>query len=295
MAAIKEGYMPFKGYQTYYRIVGECKDGKLPLLALHGGPGCAHDYLESLDAIADKYGRAVYYYDAIGCGRSPVPTGNEDLYSAELFEEELVEIRKCLGLDHVHILGQSWGGMLMMLYATHHPEGVASMIIASSPASAQSWVKEANRLRTYLPQEMQDVLLKADELGTTDLPGYQEAYDEYYRRHVCKLDPYPDFVTRSFSQMGEPYYVMQGASEFVITGKMGTYDVTADLPSVTIPTLVTSGLLDEATPLVAKEVVDLIPGAKWELIEGGTHLCHVEYPDLYNEIVEKFMEEHDND
>ena len=40
MAKITEGYMPFKGYQTYYRIVGEQKDnGKAPLICLHGGPG----------------------------------------------------------------------------------------------------------------------------------------------------------------------------------------------------------------------------------------------------------------
>ncbi|MGN1108814.1 MAG: alpha/beta hydrolase, partial [Oscillospiraceae bacterium] len=60
---IKEGYIDFKGCKTYYRIAGECTGGKLPLLALHGGPGCAHDYLESLDGIAEKYGRAVVYYD----------------------------------------------------------------------------------------------------------------------------------------------------------------------------------------------------------------------------------------
>ena len=40
MAKITEGYMPFHGYQTYYRIVGEQKDnGKAPLICLHGGPG----------------------------------------------------------------------------------------------------------------------------------------------------------------------------------------------------------------------------------------------------------------
>src|SRR5215471_16293345 len=67
---IKEGYIPFKGYQTWYRIVGEKEEpGKLPLLCLHGGPGACHDYLESLDAMADT-GRCVIYYDQLGCGNS---------------------------------------------------------------------------------------------------------------------------------------------------------------------------------------------------------------------------------
>ena len=54
---ITEGYMPFMGYQTYYRIVGEASD-KAPLLLLHGGPGSTHNYFEVLDCIADT-GRQV--------------------------------------------------------------------------------------------------------------------------------------------------------------------------------------------------------------------------------------------
>ena len=42
---VQEGTMPFSGYQTWYRIVGD-RDapGKYPLVCLHGGPGAAHDY-----------------------------------------------------------------------------------------------------------------------------------------------------------------------------------------------------------------------------------------------------------
>lgn len=45
---ITEGYMPYLGYQTYYRIVGESRDGKNPLVLLHGGPGSTHNYFELL-------------------------------------------------------------------------------------------------------------------------------------------------------------------------------------------------------------------------------------------------------
>jgi len=288
---IQEGTIPFKGYETYYRIVGECLDGKLPLLALHGGPGCAHDYLESLDGIAE-YGRAVYYYDQLGCGKSVTPS-MPDFWSAELWEEEIDVVRSALGLTRIHLLGQSWGGMLSMQYATHHPQGIASMIVASSPASIPLWLKEANRLRGYLPSDMQRALIQADEDGDYSRPEVVEASKEYYRRHVCKLDPYPDYVTRSFDQMGEPYFVMQGASEFVVTGKLKDWDITDDLHTITIPTLVTSGNEDEATPLISKAIVDRIPDCEWVLIDGGTHLCHVEYKDEYNRIAEGFMARHE--
>lgn len=271
--------------------MGECAPGKLPLLALHGGPGCAHDYLESLDDIADN-GRAVVYYDQLGCGKSVTPS-MPDFWSAELWEEEIDVVRQALGLDNIHLLGQSWGGMLAMQYATHQPKGVASMIVASSPASIPLWVKEANRLRGYLPKAMQEALIQADNDGDYQRPEVVEASAEYYRRHVCRIEPYPDFVARSFDQMGEPYMVMQGASEFVVTGKLKNWDITDQLHSITIPTLVTSGSMDEATPLISKAIVDRIPDCQWELIEDGTHLCHVELRDHYNAIVEKFISAHE--
>lgn len=293
MAKITDGYIDFKGYKTYYRIVGEPGGGKLPLLALHGGPGCAHDYLESLDGIAEKYGRQVIYYDQLGCGKSVVPGSHPDMWCAELWEEEIDVVRNALGLENIHMLGQSWGGMLTMQYVINkQPKGVNSITIASSPASMDLWLSEANRLRGYLPENMQQALKQADIDGDYSRPEVVEASAEYYRRHVCRIVPHPDFVDRSFDQMGEPYMVMQGASEFVVTGKMKDWDYSDRLDRINIPTLVTSGIDDEATPAISKQIYDGIKDCRWELIP-GTHLCHVEYPELYNSIVEKFMEEHE--
>ncbi len=293
MAKITDGYIDFKGYKTYYRIVGEPGGGKLPLLALHGGPGCAHDYLESLDGIAEKYGRQVIYYDQLGCGKSVVPGSHPDMWCAELWEEEIDVVRNALGLENIHMLGQSWGGMLTMQYVINkQPKGVNSITIASSPASMDLWLSEANRLRGYLPENMQQALKQADIDGDYSRPEVVEASAEYYRRHVCRIVPHPDFVDRSFDQMGEPYMVMQGASEFVVTGKMKDWDYSDRLDRINIPTLVTSGIDDEATPAISKQIYDGVKDCRWELIP-GTHLCHVEYPELYNSIVEKFMEEHE--
>lgn len=293
MAKITDGYIDFKGYKTYYRIVGEPGGGKLPLLAIHGGPGCAHDYLESLDGIAEKYGRQVIYYDQLGCGKSVVPGSHPDMWCAELWEEEIDVVRNALGLENIHMLGQSWGGMLTMQYVINkQPKGVNSITIASSPASMDLWLSEANRLRGYLPENMQQALKQADIDGDYSRPEVVEASAEYYRRHVCRIVPHPDFVDRSFDQMGEPYMVMQGASEFVVTGKMKDWDYSDRLDRINIPTLVASGIDDEATTAISKQIYDGVKDCRWELIP-GTHLCHVEYPELYNGIVEKFMEEHE--
>ena len=53
VAAISEGLINWEHGFTWYRVVGELGDGALaPLVILHGGPGCAHDYVESIAELA---------------------------------------------------------------------------------------------------------------------------------------------------------------------------------------------------------------------------------------------------
>ena len=84
-----EGYIPFKGYQTWYKIVGEKEDaGKLPLLCLHGGPGAGYDYLWSLAAMAET-GRRVIFYDQLGCGNSHINVSKPEMWTVDLYVEEV--------------------------------------------------------------------------------------------------------------------------------------------------------------------------------------------------------------
>lgn len=144
-----EGRIPFRGFRTWYRDEGETAAGKLPVLCLHGGPGGAHDYLEPLFGLGQT-GRRTVLYDQVGCGRSATPPRALD-WTVELFVDEVGAVREALGLDHVHVFGSSWGGMLAMEYALTQPDGLASLVLASSPASIPQWVEETGKLRAQLP------------------------------------------------------------------------------------------------------------------------------------------------
>jgi L-proline amide hydrolase len=290
---VKEGTIPFKGFEVWYRIVGDREEsGKLPLLCLHGGPGAAHDYLESLDAMADT-GRRVIYYDQLGCANSATPS-NPSMWTVELYVEEVDAVRDALGLERLHLLGQSWGGMLAMEYALTQPRGMASLIIASSPASMIQWVQEANRLREELSPEVQQTLLKHEEAGTTDSPEYQDAMMEFYRRHVCRIDPMPEYVQRTFQKLDENpevYHTMNGPSEFHVTGTLKTWDIIDRLGEIRVPTLITSGRYDEATPAIAGTIHQRIPGSKWVLFEESSHMAHAEEPERYMKELDGFLSE----
>src|SRR5260221_4209911 len=215
----KEGYVPVDGYRVWYRSVGGGEGEHTPLLILHGGPGVPHDYLENLEALASDTQRVIFY-DQLGCGRSDQPA-DTSLWRVERFVEELATVRRELGLDSVHILGQSWGGMLAIEYALTQPQGLASLILASTLSSMPMWIAEANRLRNELPPEVQATLLRHETAGTTDDPEYQQAMMVFYERHVIRVVPMPDQVKRALDQVGQVYYTMNGPSEFHVTGEIG--------------------------------------------------------------------------
>lgn len=121
--------MPFMGYKTYYRVVGEVSE-KAPLLLLHGGPGSTHNYFEVLDCIADT-GRQVISYDQIGCGNSYLD-GHPELWTQKTWIDELIAIREYLHLDNVHILGQ-WDDPAYLRANDHYFEQYVISVDEHSP------------------------------------------------------------------------------------------------------------------------------------------------------------------
>jgi L-proline amide hydrolase len=206
--------------------------------------------------------------------------------------EELATVFQELGLDYIHLLGHSWGGMLAMEYALTQPEGLASLILSSSPASIPQWIAEANRLRKELPQEVEETLRHHEEAGTTDEVSYEEAMMIFYRRHVCRLDPWPESLRRTFAKLTanpEVYNTMFGPSEFHATGTLKEWDIRDRLGEIELPTLVTSGRHDEATLHIAETVHRGIAGSEWVLFEHSSHVAHLEEEDEYRRVLDDFL------
>jgi L-proline amide hydrolase len=288
-----EGYVPFRGFKTWFRTEGSGEaPGKLPVLALHGGPGMTHDYMEPLEELASS-GRRVIFYDQLGSGNSDQPH-DPSMWTIPLFVEELGTVRRELNLKRVHLLGSSWGGMLAMEYLLTKPTGVASLVMAGSPASMPQWSAEAARLRGELPPEVERVILEHEAAGTTDSPEYQRAMMVYYRRHLCRLDPWPDCVNRTFEKMAanpEVYRTMGGSSEFNVTGTIKDWDIVDRLAELDLPTLVTAGEFDEATRPIAETAHRGIRGSRLVILDGCSHLSFVEDPKRFMELVTGFLDE----
>ena len=292
---IREGYMPFLEYKTYYRVVGKNTGNKKPLVLLHGGPGSTHNYFEVLDRIAEEDGRQLVMYDQIGCGNSYVEN-RPDLWNSKVWIEELIELRKHLGLDEIHLLGQSWGGMQTLEYVCNYkPEGLKSIILSSTLPASWLWAEEAQRMIAQMPQDMQDAIKKATESGDYSSPEYQAAEAEYMRQHcageVTENDP--ECLRRPKKSGRESYIVGWGPNEFTPLGTLKDYDVIDKLGDIKEPALIINGGNDLCTPYVAKFMYDRIPNSEWELFRTCRHMCFVEDNDHYVEVLKKWMNKND--
>ena len=292
---IKEGYINFKGHKTYYRTIGECKGNKKPLVLLHGGPGSTHNYFEVLDDVAKKDDRMLVMYDQIGCGNSYIE-GHPEYFTSEVWIEELMELRKELHLDEVHILGQSWGGIMALLYALDYkPEGVKSYILASTLPSAKLWESEQYKRIEKMDKKYQDAIAKAIKTGDYNEPLYLEAVDIFMADYCNpRIDENsPECLTRAKKSGKESYLVGWGPNEFTPIGTLSGFEVIDRLGEINTPCLITSGGNDLCSPTIAKIMLDGIPNSKWELFENSHHMSFADEHDKYVDILIKWLNDND--
>lgn len=290
-----EGYIEFDGFKTWYKTVGKTNSEKYPLLCLHGGPNFTHDYLEPLSEIANT-DRQVIFYDQLGSGNSELLDKPIE-WKISLFIEELKEIRRELNLNEIHLFGQSWGGMLALEYILGKPAGIKSLILADSLSSAPLWGKETNKLLDELPEKYQEVIKKQENGIDVDEAKYEEAIMAYYKRFVCRLEPWPKPLMRSlekFSKNHEAYNVMWGSSEFDVNGTLKNWDVTNRLGEIDVPTLIISGRYDESTPKISGTLAQGIKDSKWVLFDNSAHMPHLEEKEKYLELLSDFLNSVEN-
>jgi len=282
----KEGFVDVPGGPVWYRITGS--GSGVPLVVLHGGPGgtsCGYSRLEPLGK-----SRPIVRYDQLGGGRSGRPN-NTSLWRTDRFVEELHSLRAQLGLTRMHLLGHSWGGALAAQYVLAKGSmGIESLILSSPLLSTADWIEDANALRAELPEDVQQVLREHEKAGTLDSQEYQDATMVFYRRHVFGGDR----VASPASCDGAPgspfvYQYMWGPTEFLATGNLLDFDVSARLGELELPVLFMAGEFDEAKPDRLREYQAQILGARLEIILDAAHASLSRQPARYREVVDNFL------
>jgi len=279
------GYVTVNGYKLFYRTFGT---GSNILLCLHGGPGATHQYLLSLEKLGDDKTKVVLF-DQLGVGRSEKPK-DMSLFTIEQGAEDVEGFRKAMNLGKVNLYGSSYGGALALQYALKYQHNIKKMIIAGGLASVPEAVAEMNRLKTLLPNGVQETLAKYEARWAYLHPEYLKAVEVFYRNYFCRLPQWPREVTDSVNDLSIPvYWTMNGPNEFTIIGNLKNWDITEMLPEIKVPTLVTVGRYDEVTPKVAETIHKGIKGSKLVIFEKSGHLTMWDEEESYRKTIRDFI------
>jgi len=286
-----------EGYKLYFEIAGDAPE---TILCLHGGPGADCGYMRPLSALADD-DLQVVIYDQLGSGKSDVPPADYD-WTVERFVDELEEVRLRLELGRVHLMGNSWGGMLALQYALDRPHGVASLILSDTAASIPAGLAEIAALRDSLDPETRSTLECYEAARDYENPEYLAAVDELYIRHLWRPHPWDhdealgewrEEIAPIFADDGPAFAAMWGPNDFFCTGTLADWDVTARLPEIAAPTLIACGSYDMCPPALHRPIADGIPDNEFVIFGNSSHLPWLENEShAYLAVLRDFIRRH---
>jgi proline iminopeptidase len=281
-------------HKVWVKRVGNNPD--LRVLLLHGGPGATHEYLEACDSYLPAAGVEYYYYDQLGSGFSDQPD-DPSLWELDRFVDEVEQVRQALGLnrDNFVLYGHSWGGILATEYALAYQQHLRGLVISNMMSSVPAYNAYASQV--LMPQMDQTELAEIKALeasGDTENPRYMELLAPHYVEHVLRMpiDDWPDPAQRAFAHINQAIYVsMQGPSELGISAdaKLAAWDRTAELASITVPTLVVGARYDTMDPAHMKMMADRLPAGSYLHCPDGGHMAMYDDQQTYFTGLVKFL------
>jgi proline iminopeptidase len=251
------------------------RNDRVKLLLLHGGPGGTHELFQSFLTHLVNEGFEFYYYDQLGSFHSDQPT-NTNLWTIERFVDEVEQVRQALGLNktNFYLLGHSWGGLLALEYALTYPTHLKGLIISNMMSSCPAYGLYA---QTTLATQMDSTVLKSlrefEANNDQKNPAYMNLLmPNFYHKHFCRLNPWPDIFSRAMEHLNDDVYtLMQGPSEFGISGRIKDWNRSDDLSTINVPTLVIGARFDTMDPEYLQWMAKQMPHGTSVICPHGSH------------------------
>lgn len=270
------------GTELFVKTVGKGE----PIIIIHGGPMMDHSYLLShLESLSPNH--QLIFYDQRLNGRSSADVDSTEI-RINKFIEDIEALRTYLDLNHVHLLGHSWGGLLAMKYAIGYPNRTESlMLINSMPPSSELWHKEEAILSTNLTKG--DSLAR-QEIMQSDLfkAGSPKAIEQ-----LLLLSFKKQFYNPKLIDSLDLYVPQDYMSRSRLLGNLMTditqYNLLEDLERLSMPALVIYGASEPASGLSGPVLDETIPDSKLIIIKKSGHFPFIEQPDEFRKTIRNFL------
>lgn len=265
--------------EYYYEIVEPIRDGMAQpptLLLLHGFTGSAANWAPYQPLFATDYRTIVV--DLLGHGQTEAPA-DPARYTMEHSANDLAGLLTAIAPGPVHLLGYSMGGRLALYFAVHYPYLVQSLILESaSPGLADD---EAQQERIHSDEQLaaaieaQGIAAFVERWEKLPLFATQQTLPAIAQAQLRaqRLRNRPQGLANSLRGMG--------------TGRQPS--LWDQLSSITAPTLLLAGELDQKFKVIATQMATYLPHATVAIISDAGHTIHWEQPEAFQTQVLTFL------
>jgi 3-oxoadipate enol-lactonase len=260
--------LPLGGRRIHYDLAGPEKG---PVLCItHSLASDSGMWGEQMAPLLNA-GWRVLRIDMRGHGGSDPVQGD---YSMDELADDCAQVIAALELAPVHYMGLSIGGMFGHGLALRHGHLLKSLLLcdtscAAPPGSKDIWVERIAAVR------------KADSVA----PLADGTLERWFTPAMKSANP------RRFKQIRDTICATTPQGFIGCSAAITSFDYSARLPQIRLPTLVVWGAEDPGTPPEGnRRIVSLVPGARGEEIPGMRHFPNVEAPDTFNRIMMGWLE-----
>lgn len=282
--------------KIFYKIEGKGTD---TLVVVHGGPGNSLESIRpDMEPLAKN--RRVIYYDQRGQGKSDlVKDGTRLGYKNHV--ADLEALRAHFKLDKISLLGNSWGGLLISLYAIEYPDRIERLVldVPAAPLSdlLQDMEDELSRRLVVLYKEdgarkvriatREDNWIKAKD----PLKHCRETYYAILAAYSHDLRPLDKLGYKGDLCAGGVESVRyQRTANAHVWRSLGNFNIVAQLAAVKAPVLVIHGASDVVRLRGSEFYASGYPNARLIVIPNAGHLAHIETPNMFFPAVETFLD-----
>ena len=259
----QQGTAEVNGTVLYYEIAGAGD----PMVLIHGFGLDTRMWDDQFEAFARHY--RVVRYDMRGYGKSVPPTDEGYAHT-----DDLKALLEHFRFDRAYVCGQSRGGAVAIDFALAHPESTGALVLVDPVLGGHSWSEEAARTDGAVWETAARSGVEAGKAQWLAHPVFAPAREkpvvavrlgriisDYSGWHLVNTDPgrYPDPpAAQRLHEIGAPTLVVVGER---------------DLPDF----------------LMIADTLQQLPDVRKVVIPGVGHMCNMEDPGSFNEVVLSFL------
>lgn len=255
------------GVQLYYEIEG---DGA-PLVLIPGFAAGRWIWFKQTAELAHNF--RVITFDPRGISGSDKPEGSQTI---SLLADDVAHLLQTLGIASAHIVGASFGGFVAQEFALKYPSMTRKLVLCCTSFGGPNHVVPAPE--TLMALASTKGLNTEERMRANLLLAFTP---EYVQTRVSEVDHIVHL--RATNEVPEHIYSSQLQAAM-------SFDTESRLEKIVSPTLVLSGDADVIVPVQnSRNLAAKIPGAKLQIIEGGSHTFFIEQANEFNHVITDFL------